>query len=132
MSLVVPYVGEVVNLDSMLRLASPEAQILRLYANDVTPSASDVATTYVEASIPGYAAISLARSSWGAAGTSAGVTSASYPQQTFSFTGSGTVYGYYVVGATSGTLLWAELLFLGGQAFVGGDSLEITPRMQLA
>lgn len=53
--------------------------------------------------------------------------------QTFTFTGAITVVGYYLVGASSGTLYWAERLFAGaGQAFADSDSLNVTPYFEQA
>ena len=101
-------------------LASGENWLLKLYTNNsagvgYTPTASDTASTYTEASISGYSAITLTRSvtsaTWGT--PSAGVTPSvsNYNGSTgvtFSFTGTGTVYGYYIVSATTGILIGAE------------------------
>ncbi len=133
MSLVVPDVGEVALLDMLLGTATPETQKLKLYTNNFDCVEGSVAGDFTVASGSGYADVSLVRATWNAAGTSAGTTSKTYPAQTFSFSGAITIVGYYIVGATSGTLLWAERIYAGaGQAFANGDTLTITPRMELA
>lgn len=132
MALLLPDVGECALLDMALSDASPEAQTLSLYTTSVTPAEGDTAATYTIATGNGSDAKTLARATWNAASTSTGTSSKTYPQQTYSFTGSLTIYGYLVRKATAGTLLWAEVLYAGGQAFTSGGSLLITPRIELA
>ncbi len=133
MTLLVPDVGEVSILDNMLQTTTPEAQILKLYSNNYDAVEGSVAGDFTEVSGGGYSAASLARASWNGAATVAGVTSKTYPAQTFSFTATRTVVGYFVVGAVSGTLLWAERLYVGsGQVFNNGDDMTVTPRIELA
>jgi hypothetical protein len=132
MALLVPDVGEVALLDMMLSDASPEAQTLKLYKSNTAPAEGDTAVTYTEADLSGYSSKSLARATWNGASTATGTTSKTYPQQTFSFTGTGTVYGYFVVKASAGTLLWAEKIFTSGQTFNNGDTLKVTPYIELA
>lgn len=132
MALLVPDVGEVKALDSWLSTTSPEAQKLGVYTSNTTPAEGDTFATYTEATGNGSDAKSLARATWNAASTSAGTTSKTYPQQTFSLTGSFTIYGYLVRETTSTVLLWAEKLFASGQAFVSGDALKITPYIEAA
>lgn len=139
MALLVPNIGEVALLRMMLKDAAPEAFVLKLFRNDRDPAEGDVAGDYQEANLAGYAPLALARATWGDPATDGGgVTSAIYPQQTFAFTGTGKVVGYFVVGASSGTLLWAERLFgppdypASGQTFNAGDSLKFSPRLELA
>ena len=51
----------------------------------------------------------------------------------FNFTGTGTVVGYYIVGATSGNIYWAERIYAAaGQTFNNGDSLTVTPKITLS
>ena len=57
--------------------------------------------------------------------------STTFAQQSWSPTSSQTVYGYYVIGATSTILLWAEL-FASSKNLVNGDTLQLTPKMELA
>jgi len=112
--------------------ATPEAQTLRLYENDVSPAEGDTTATYTEATIAGYSQKSLVRATWNPASTDTGTTSKTYPQQSWTFTGAGTIYGYYIVKATAGTILWAERVFGSGQAFQNTDQFLLTVRIELA
>ena len=133
MTLTVPDVGEALLLDNALKTASPEALILRLYSNNYDPIKTSVAGAFTEVTGSGYAAKMLTRAGWGAAVPGSPSVSTYGTAQTFNWTGAATVVGYYLVGATSGTLYWAERLYTGsGQAFNGGDSLTITPKITLA
>lgn len=116
----------------LLSTTTPETQKLKLYLNDISPAESDTAGTYTEATISGYAAVALTRATWNGASTATGVTTKTYPAQTFSFTGTGTIVGYFVVGNTSTTLLFAERLFTSpGQVFNNADSLVLTLKVGL-
>ncbi len=131
MAIVIPNAGEALLLEWMLGKTAPEAMTLKLYTNNYTPIETSVAGSFTEASGSGYAAKSLASASWSVVSGDPAV--GSYAQQTWTFTGAlGSVYGYYVVGATSGTILWAER-FTDGPYTVGasGDAIRITPRMTL-
>ena len=131
MALLVPDAGEVAMLDMLLGTATPEAQTLKLYTNNYDAVEGSVAGSFTEATGSGYSAKSLARATWNAASSAGGVSSKTYPAQTFNFTGSITIVGYFVVGATSGTILWAERLYSGaGQVFANGDSLTVTPKLE--
>lgn len=136
MALLVPDVGEVKLLDAALGRVAAENLLLKLYATNVTPAEGDTAGSYTEAAGGGYAAKTLTAGSWGAAATSTGTTSSAYAQQTFTFTGALTtnpaIYGYYVVGATSGVLYWAELLAAPFTPASNGDQVLVTPRIELA
>jgi len=132
MSTTLPDVGEVKALDDWLGTTTPEAQTLKLYSNNITPAEGDTAGTYTECSGSGYAAKALARATWNAASTAAGLTTKTYPAQVFTFSAAITVYGYFIVGATSGTLLWSELLYPGGQAWpAAGGTLTLTPKIAM-
>lgn len=132
MALMVPNVGEQKLLDNALQVTTPEALTLKLYTNNFDCIETSVHTDFTECAIAGYAAKSLARASWGAAAGGAPSSSTYGTAQTFNFTGTGNVVGYYVVGATSGVLYWAERLYATtGQTFNNGDSLTITPKLTL-
>jgi hypothetical protein len=132
MSLLCPSVGEAQMLANALQAASPEALILKLYSNAHAPVAGDTASNYTEVGAGlGYAAIALPRAGW----SNPVVGTPSYIQysagQVINWTNTGTVYGYFLVGASSGTLYWAEQIYPGGQVFNNGDSLTITPKISL-
>lgn len=107
-----------------------ETLVLKLFTSNTTPAESDTAATYTEAAGGGYAAINLTGASWTV--TPGAPTEAVYPQQAFTFTGAltsgATIYGYYVVGATSGKVYWAERLAQSFTPASNGDVQRITPK----
>jgi hypothetical protein len=134
MALVVPNQGEVKLLELALKDATPGNQTLHLFVNDVTPGESDTVATYTEMSDYGYSSKTLTRSNWTVSNVG-GVTTASYPSQTFSFTKSGessatTVYGYYIT-TNDGTekLLWAERFANPVIISNTGDEIRLTPKI---
>jgi hypothetical protein len=131
MPLRIPNVGEERLLGFMLGKTTLEAFRLKLYTNNITPGETDVAGTYTECTLGGYAAIDLTAASWTI--TQGAPTSAAYPQQTFTFTaGTASVYGYFVVGAVSGTLLFAERFTSGPYSITqNGDQIRVTPNFTL-
>jgi len=130
MTLVVPQVGELIALKAFLNNTAGQDQTLKLFATNVTPSETDTGGTYTEAAGGGYASKSLAGASW--TFTSASPSHADYAQQTWTFTGAlttnPTVYGYFLVQATSGTLLWAEA-FTSFTPANNGDQILLTPKL---
>jgi len=120
-------------LDCMLGDTTPEATTLKLYTNNYDPVNGSTAASFTECAISGYAAKSLTRAGWSASVNG----NPSYKQfataQTFNFTGTGSIVGYFIVGATSGNIYWAERIYATtGQTFNSGDSLTITPKITLA
>lgn len=127
MALNVPDVGENKILENLTNKTSPENLVLRLFKNNITPSDTDTAGTFTEATFPGYAAITLTGATWNAASAGAITYSA---QQTFTCSGVATddIYGYYITQVTSGVLMWAERD--GAAPFAvrnSGDNIKITP-----
>ena len=124
MALSFPDVGENLALEMIVNKTAAQNLVLKLYTSNTTPAEGDTAGTYTEASGSGYAAITLTGSSWGSAASG----SIAYAQQTFTFTGAiGPIYGYFVVQASSGTLLYSER-FAASETFNNnGDQLKITP-----
>lgn len=106
---------------------------LKLFCNDITLSDSDTDSTFTEASGGGYAAITLTSGSWTVASDGSGVMTASYAEQTFTFTGplttNTTVYGYYVVDADD-TVICAELFDSGVTPVANGNYIAVTPQLQ--
>lgn len=128
MALNVPDVGENIALEALVNKTAPQNLTLKLFSNNITPSDTDVAGTYTEATFAGYASISLTGASWGAA--SAGtITYGS--QQTFTRSTTGTtenIYGYYVIQAVSGILVWSERDASAPFAVTNsGDAIKLTP-----
>lgn len=130
MALLVPNAGKAALLTMLVKDTSPEAFSLRLYKNDYTPVNGSVAGDFTVADFTGYANVTLARASFGTA-TSADPSVITYAQQSFTCSGasSNTIYGYYVVGATSGTILWAERFASARTVTVSGDIVKVTPTL---
>jgi hypothetical protein len=116
----------------MLNNASPTNVRLNLYTNDKTPSESDALTHYTAAAVSGYTQKELAGSQWTFA-TTASTSAASYARQTFSFSTSSNVYGWYITDVTNATIIWAER-FTGApyQIPSGGGTIDIDPVLVLA
>lgn len=128
MALNFPNTGENIALEALVNKTAPQNLVLKLYSSNTTPSDTDTAGTYTEATFAGYSAITLTGASWNAA--SAG--SISYgSEQTFTRSSTGTtenIYGYFVVQASSGTLVYSERD--GSAPFAvtnNGDAIKITP-----
>ena len=136
MPLIVPDAGELFLLDTLLKKAlsaTSEAQILKLYTNNVTPNSSFVVGSLVEATFTNYAARTLTRSGWSAAVSVSNKAESSYgTTQSWTCGSTGqTVNGYYVQSNGSGSqVLWAEL-FTTARTLASGDILNITPKFTL-
>lgn len=128
MPIVVQNNGEVIALGCLVNKTAPENLVYRLFTNNITPSETDTAATYVEATGGGYAAATLSGASWTI--TPGAPSSATYAQQTFTFTGPLTtnpdVRGYYVTRATSNDLVLSET-FAVFTPTNNGDNIKITP-----
>lgn len=136
MSLLVTDVGEVKLLDRALNLSAQENLTLKLYANNYVPVEGSVAGDFTEVAGGGYAAKTLTNGTWAGASTAGGTTSSAYAEQTFTFTGALTtnpdIYGYFIVGASSGTLYWAEKASATFTPANNGDTYKVTPKIELA
>lgn len=129
MSLLIPDVAEVEMLTRILK--NVNNQTLKLYVNDKTPAEGDTAASYTEMSTHSYVAKALDKTLWTVA-TNAGVTSGTYAQQSWTFTAAAsvTVYGYFVVDAITGVIMWAER-FTYPQVVTGADTpIKLTPILQ--
>lgn len=131
MGLFIPTEGENKLMDLALKT---DNFTLKLFVNNKTPADADTAASYTEMSTQGYAAKTLTAASWSIA-QSGGKAEGSYPMQQFDFDGTGgdtTVYGYYVVHATGGQLLWAELFPTPETITTTGEYIRVTPKFTLA
>lgn len=128
MTLIVCDAGEQLLLDRMFSLSTEENLVLKLYSNNYTPVDDSEAGDFTEATFTNYVAKTLTNASWDSATTSDGVASVQYGSiQTWTAGSSETIYGYYVVGATSGNLYWAER-FAQAQALTSGVTLPVRPK----
>lgn len=130
MALLAPNEGEVQMLGIAINNVANENLLLKLYKNNITPSEGDTASTYTEVTAAGYSAKTLTKGSWSIANV-AGVTTATYAEQSFDMTAATDCYGYYVVGATSGNVFWAESFGSNYAIPSGGGSIKITPKITL-
>lgn len=120
--------GEELALKNFLNHTAPQNQVLKLFVNNVTPAEGDTAASYTEMSTQGYASKALTGTSWTV--TPGAPSSASYAQQTWTFDGTGgatTVYGYFVVQAVSGILMFAERFASPPTIVNNGDQIKLTP-----
>lgn len=128
MALNFPDVGENIALEALVNKTAPQNLVLRLYSNNITPSDTDTAGTYTEATFAGYSAITLTGATWNAAASGSISYSA---QQTFTRTSTGApenIYGYYVTQFTSGILVYSERDGAAPFAITNnGDAIKITP-----
>jgi hypothetical protein len=118
-------------LGNALGKNTAENLTLKLYTNNITPGESDVAATYTEATGFGYAAKTLVPGDWTV--TPGAPCAALAPPQVWTFTGAlGNVYGYFLVGATSALLYWAERFTAAPfNPQNNGDTITVTPRVTL-
>ena len=133
--LVVPLVGETQLLNKMLQaaLSVDENYILKLFQNNVTPNSSFTSGSMTEANFTNYAAKTLTRAGWNSSVIVSGQSQSSYgsnPQTWTCGTTGNTIYGYWVEGATSGAVLWAEA-FAVARVLANGDVLNLTPQFTL-
>lgn len=133
MALIVPDAAEIIFLKAVLNHTAPQDQTLKLFVNDVTPDGDSVVGTFTEASGGGYAAKSLTGTSWTVTTNVSDQAEAAYAAQTFTFTGplttNTTIYGYYVIQASSGLLLWAQRFANSFVPAENGDAFTFTPKI---
>jgi hypothetical protein len=133
MPLVCPDVwGEILLLQYIVGMVNADNPVLHLYANDVVPTDSTIGADLTEVpTSTGYAAITLLSSNWTTV-QSAGITTAVYSEQTFTFTTDTTAYGYYVTDQ-SNQLLWLER-FSGAPFDIpdGGGTISVTAKLTLS
>lgn len=135
MALYTTNLGELELLDKMLKdaLSVDENYILKLYQNNYTPDDTSAPGSFTEANFTNYAAITLTRSGWNSAVVVSNKAETSYgsvPQSWTCGASGNTIYGYYVVGATSSVVLWAEL-FSTSRVLANQDVLNLTPKFTL-
>lgn len=135
MTLVFCSSGESRVLDLFLNKAAQEDYMIGLFTNSWLPGKPTAITSLVEISAGsgGYAKATLPNpSSWLVVASNAnGLAEATYPQRSWTFTMSlGNVHGYFLVGSTSGRLIYAEKFSDGPYSIVrSGDIVNITPRI---
>lgn len=111
-SIVTPDEGETELMDKMLKkaLTVNEDYLLDLYQNNYTPDQSSTAASFTVSTFGGYSQKILTRSGFNSAVLVGDVAKSQYgTDQVWTCTsGSENAYGYYIRGATSGKVLWAQ------------------------
>lgn len=112
--------------------SSPEALTLKLFKNNYSATATDTTSSYTEADFTGYSSSSVTRSGWSNASGGSGTATSNYGS-TLTWTNSGssqTVYGYFLVGSSSGNLYWSET-WGASRTLATSDVLNFVPQLQL-
>lgn len=132
MTLRIPNEGENRAVGTLLGKYTAETLRVKLYSNNVTPAETDTSASYTEVTGGGYAAVDLTAANWTI--TEGAPTEAAYPQITWTFSAAiGNVYGYYVVGVTSGKVWFAERFSDGPyNVAASGDAIKVTPKYTYA
>jgi hypothetical protein len=105
---------------------------LHLFVNNHTPAAADTLSLYSECTDGSYLPVALTAGSWVLSSITGPKAQAAYPMQTFTFTGSTAVYGYYVTDAASTKVIFAELFTGAPQTFNSGLPLDLTLKVTLS
>lgn len=138
MSLVAPNTADIQILKYIVNYIGTDGQTppsggnrkLKLFTNNLTPGKSTVIGDITEANQAGYLAITLTGTSWTFDSTN-GINSASYAQQTFTFTEAVTAYGYYLT-TQANDLLWIERFSDGPYVLSeDGGNIRITVSLKL-
>ena len=129
----IPDCGKNKLVELILGLDLAEDLLLKLFTNDLTITDSTVASDFTEMSGHGYAAKTLTMANWGTPSVTDGQAISTYAQQTWTFTAGSlvNVYGYYVVMATTGTLLWACKFGAAKPIQYDGETISVTPEFRL-
>lgn len=135
MALITPNEGRYTGLNEMTGKVAPAAPwVLKLFANDHVPVVGDTSADYTEVAGGGYASKTLTSASW--VTTSGNPAKTTFPHQTFTFTGAtsgtGKVYGYYVVD-TNGKVRMAERsVDVDGNPFTPANTLTYDVTLTLS
>jgi hypothetical protein len=135
--------GEKLLLEAMVGKVAAGNLKLKLFTNNYTPADDDVVGDYTEmGAVQGYTDKTLAPASWnaGAAGSGVGTSlankaSITYPQQQWTFDGTGgsvTVYGYFITDAAGTVLVGAERFAAAQVVTTNGDTIKIDPKLTTA
>lgn len=135
MAIVVPTPSRQTLVKNCLNHTAPQNQTLKLFSSNTTPTVATVVGDFTETSGGGYASKALTGSSYTIGDDGVDDALASYAEQTWTFTGvvsgTGIVYGYYIVQATSGLLMWCERFASSFTPAVNGDALALTVKLRL-
>lgn len=120
-------------LEALVNKTAPQTLVLKLFKSNTTPAESHTEADYTEADFTGYSSLTLTGASWTASGSAP--TQIAYAEQTFTSSAGSqnqNVYGYYVVQAVSGKLIWAERFSNGPYNIANsGDQIKVTVNFTL-
>jgi hypothetical protein len=127
--------GEVLLLRYILNNTTPGNPIIHLYKNDRTPTVTDTLSMYTESTASGYTSYALGGSGW-TFSTTAGTSYAAYARQTFTYSTSEALYGWYITNTDVGPstqMVWVER-FPGApfQVPVTGGNISVDPLLGLS
>ncbi len=132
MPLVAPSQGKEIMVGAFVNKTAPTNLKLKLFKNDLTPAKATVIGDFTESDIAGYAAKDLTGTNWTVA-TNGGDTLGSYAEQTWTFTGAGSIYGYYITNNDGSKVVWAERYTDAPHTFPsGGGTEKVTVKIQIA
>lgn len=136
-NIVAPNEYKTVWLDRALQGGSAESLSLRCYSNDVTPDEDSTLADFTICDFIGYANQTLVSSDWDASTIIDDEAVTVHADEPFAFertsTGSPqTIYGWLLVGATSGLVALASRLDTPRVMASAGDTTEITITAKLA
>lgn len=123
--------GEKIMAEALVNKVAPQDLKLKLFQNNWTPADGNTESAVTEATFTGYTEISLSGANWVC--TEGAPSQLTYPEQSFASSSDQTpqtIYGYYLVQATSGKLVCAWR-FSDGPYTVSknGDEIDITPKI---
>lgn len=132
MSLLFPSTGDAYVLGCLVNSVTPSNLVVHLYSNNYTPVKASALGNFTESAITGYSAISLTGANFTitAPDDSNDATATYNTSITFTFTASGSVYGYYVTNTAGTTLVYAEQFATVKSYDSGGGSLSFAPTIQ--
>jgi len=145
MSAVCPNEGELQLINDLLN-GGTHNWTLQLFKTNVTPAETDTNSTYTAADFTNYTTKTLTRTvnngvTWntpasgsptGSWSAEASVAESTYQQLSWTCGASGnTIYGYWIVDATTTKVILAEA-FGTARTLANGDTLNLTPRIGVA
>jgi len=128
--MVIPDCGEAELLARALNKNAPDNCKLKLFTDDQAITEGMVVGDLTECAAAGYAAKTLTGASFTVA-TAGGVTTASYAEQTYTFSASATIYGWYLTN-NDGSILLAVEKWDAPITIVDSGTIAITPEYTLA
>lgn len=136
MAVVMPNAGKVEAFRRFL-YAGPENLSLRLFKNDYTPVVASVTGDFTVADFTGYASQTLTASqsgtTWAVPSITDDIASSIYGSAAIVWTAGSdqTIYGWYLVGVTSGITYLAER-YLEPQVLLStnSDTISFTPKLK--